>query len=224
MTEQQSQSLEMNTELDFVESVDSQQVEVSEYKVQEDVPPNTENMSVNQDNQLVLKDDDDTPSHYNDDVYRDRRCDDDELRYQLIRRPNQRDLENVLEMPLYSFCDDNLETRYRQVINDNKVLPLETMRKSIALKLKKGKNKLRQEIKDVIRETFATYYPEKILTFITTSIELLFLERIKNMDREFTCVHMGTYYRMKMRNEYHKVYFGKSYNMVYLDIITSRFE
>ena len=160
------------------------------------------------------------PSHYNDDVYRDRHCDDDELRYQMIQRP----IQPEEDLHLFNYCDENLEKRYRTVIKENKILPLETMKKTIKLKLKKHSDKVRDEIKQVIADTFQTYYPEKILTFINSTVQILFLERIRDMDREFACVHKGVYFHIKMDCKYHKVKFGRSYHIVNIDIVTSKFE
>ena len=171
-------------------------------------------------NKMALLEDDKPPSHYNDDVYRDRHCDDDELRYQMIQRP----VEPEQDLHLFNYCDNNLETRYRQVIKENKILPLETMKKTIKLKLKKHSDKVRDEIKQVIADTFQTYYPEKILTFINSTVQILFLERIRDMDREFACVHKGVYFHIKMDCKYHKVKFGRSYHIVNIDIVTSKFE
>lgn len=162
------------------------------------------------------------PAHYNDDVYRDRICDDDELRYQMIQRPVQN--EKALDLHLFNYCDDNLEKRYRTVIKENKILPLEAMKKTITLKLRKHSEKVRDEIRETIDETFQTYYPEKILTFINSTVKLLFLERIRDMDREFTCVHKGSYYHIKMICHYNKVKFGRSYHTVKIEITTSKFE
>ena len=166
------------------------------------------------------------PEHYNNDVYRDCKCTDDELRYQMIQDKLDRNITNPDDMDkhLYNFCDENLETRYRHVMGMNKVLPMETTKKHITLKLKKNTEKTRAKIAEQIDETFATYYPEKILTFINSTVTLLFIERMKDMSREFTCVHQGTYYKIIMRSEYHKVRFGRSYAIVNIDILTSKFE
>ena len=160
------------------------------------------------------------PSHYNDDVYRDRVCDDDELRYQMIKRP----VENKFDTHLYNFCDVNLEQRFRHVIEENKILPLETTKKTLTLKLRKNTEKERESIRTTINDTFETYYPEKILTFINSTVQLLFLERMRDMNREFTCVHKGTYYHILMTSHYKKVRFGRSYSLVMIDVTTSRFE
>lgn len=191
--------------------------EMSSVKLEDSIipeAPKTENRME------LLIDQDKPPSHYNDDVYRDRHCDDDELRYQMIQRP----IEPNADAHLFNYCDENLETRYRSVIKENKILPLETMKKTIKLKLKKHSDKTREEIKQVIHDTFQTYYPEKILTFIDSTVQILFLERIRDMEREFACVHKGTYYHIKMNCEYHKVRFGRSFHLVNIDIVTSKFE
>ena len=168
----------------------------------------------------------DQPAHYNNDVYRDCKCTDDELRYQMIQDKVDRNITNPddMEKHLYNFCDENLETRYRHVMGKNQVLPMETTKKTISLKLKKKSEKERAKIADTISETFGTYYPEKILTFINSTVTLLFIERMKDMKREFTCVHQGTYYKIVMTSEYHKVRFGRSYTMVDINILTSKFE
>ena len=138
----------------------------------------------------------------------------------MIKRP----VENDLQAHLFNYCDGNLEDRYRHVINENKILPMEATKKSITLKLRKNTPKERQLIKDTIAETFATYYPEKILTFVTSTVDLLFLERMKNMSRDFTTVHQGSYYNIRTTTNYHHKRFGRSYSLVTLDLITSKFE
>ena len=40
-------------------------------------------------------------------------------------------------------------------------------------------DKCRDKIRATINETFKNFYPEKILTFINNTAELLFIERIK---------------------------------------------
>ena len=47
---------------------------------------------------------------------------------------------------------------------------------------------------------------------------------MKTMNREFTCVHQGTYYYIHMNSEYKKVMFGTSYNLVTMDIRTAKFQ
>ena len=162
----------------------------------------------------------DKPKHYNDDVYRDCMCDDNELRYQMIKRPVEADIS----AHLFNYCDENLEQRYRHVIQENKILPMETMKKHISLKLKKYDDKMRNQIKQTIHDTFETYYPEKILTFIDSTVTLLFIERIKNMEREFACVHNGQYYHLLMKSQYNKKRLGRSFHIVDIDIVTSKFE
>jgi hypothetical protein len=160
------------------------------------------------------------PAHYNDDVYRDRACDDDELRYQMIKKP----VETETNSHLYDFCDTNLENKFRQVIQADKILPLETSKKSLTLKLKKNNDKTRDSIRETINKTFSTYYPEKILTEINSTVELLFLERMRDMNRNITVVHQGTYYTVHMTSEYKKKRFGTSFNLVTLEITTSKFQ
>lgn len=199
---------------DIIEDAEPKEEEL-EPEIEVELEPEKKDIEIQ-----VKDDEEELPAHYNDDVYRDRHCDDDELRYQMIQMEPKADDEEKL----YEYCDDNLEKRYRTVINKNKILPMEVMRKSMKMKLKKKNNKVREEIKKTIHDTFETFFPDKILTFICSSVELLFLERIKDMEREYTCVHKGVYYRMKMKAEYHKVRFGTSFQMVYIDIITSKFE
>lgn len=161
------------------------------------------------------------PKHYNDDVYADCVCDDNELRYQMIKKPVEELDDATL---LYNFCDQNLEDKFRTVIRENRILPLETTQKVIELKLKKNNDDCRESIKQTINDTFMSYYPEKILTFVNDTVKLLFLERMRNMDREFTCVHKGTYYTIHMTSEYKKVRFGTSYNLVKIKLSTVKFE
>lgn len=201
------------TNMEIEESVDS--VDKVHHGVSEASEDELENREKTEDdNNLEV-----VPAHYNDDVYRDCECNDDELRYQMIKRP----VENDLEQHLYNYCDTNLESRYRHVIDENKILPMETTKKQITLKLRKNTPKERQHIKDVMKETFSTYYPEKILTYLTSTTELLFLERMRDMDREFTCVHEGTYYKIKMSTKYQHKRWGKSFSLVTIEVTTSKF-
>lgn len=156
-----------------------------------------------------------------DDAYADCGCNDNELRYKMIKKPVEQLDDATL---LFNFCDKNLEDKFRTVIKENHILPLETTKKVIELKLKKNNDKCRESIKNTINDTFMSYYPEKILKFVNDTVNLLFLERMKSMDREFTCVHEGTYYTIHMNSEYKKVLFGTSYNLVKINMSTVKFE
>lgn len=150
----------------------------------------------------------------------DNKCDDNELRAVMIK--DEVNLENTNN--LYDYCDSNIEQRFKNTILKNNILPMEIMTKSIKLKLKKKNDKCRDKIRTTINETFKEFYPEKILIFINNTVELLFIERIKNMERNYTCLYNGTYYNIMMKTYFVRKVFGTSSNMVEINISTAKYE
>ena len=206
---------ELQTEETPVEETPVEETPVEETPVEE-TPTEVEeiNEEINEEKVVVYS---------NNSVYADdNKCDDNELRAVMLK--DTIDLTNDNDNELYNYCDTNIEQRFRNTVKRNNILPMELMTKRIKLKLKKKNDKCREKIRTTINETFKNFYPDKILTFINNTTELLFIERIKNMDRCYTCLYNGTYYNIQMKTYFVKKFFGTSSNMVEINISTVKYE
>lgn len=123
---------------------------------------------------------------------------------------------------VHEFCSEVLLQKFWNNVSGNDILPLETSSKVFKIRTYNC-DKEKKKAKEVINRTLSTYYPDKILNFINATVELLYLNNMAEMARDFTCVYKGNFYKVNISSNYRRKIFCKNYYSVKMNLTTVKY-
>lgn len=148
----------------------------------------------------------------------------------LINRNNNEHLGRILDIKLESdssdmedlnaFCYNIIQKKFKEAVRVNIALPSESDKKKF--KLKVYKNTDCNSIKESIVNTINNPDP-KIHMFINSTINIVMLSEMKEMERMFVSVFNNTFHKIVFKSKLKSKLWGSNYYEIEIDLLSINF-